>query len=196
MNHGHFDKVLIDAESLAGSPPLPAPDLARRVRRRLARRRARIAAGGVTLAVTLAVISFYVRPARIGSGRSFDSDLVAADAVSPPSADCPLDLIRIEVDSRMAIVRLMRERLATDNQFASPVDAFGEPPFDPRLVALQQIEESSLRLLLEADRLARDHRFHDAAIRQYQSVIRLFPGSAGSRAAGVRLAEVEKQGVL
>jgi hypothetical protein len=193
MTHDPLQRLLSRADAVAGTPTLPATDLAHRVRAELHRRqvRTRIAGAGVATAALLAIVlalSFRPTPPKVANNvpTSAVSPTVRSDGPTPAQLHARLVALRSEADQREAVVNAVLAREAQQRALARA------PQPDPLAQIAAERDLGALALVRQADRRYRESNHPDpaAAATAYARVVDLFPNTHGAAIARQRLAAI------
>jgi hypothetical protein len=194
-----LEQLLRDADASACPPPLPAEDLAGRVRRLARRRRRRNlhlagTAGAAMLALAMGAIAWQwgPAPARRNSGQiAIATRPRNNDELSPAQARVQIRRLGDEASVRTAAVeRIMAEQQRHDRiaQLRRQIAEAGAT--DP---LMRRFDEAAQKLLITADRLEFEFNDPRAAIEVYKSVLKQYPQTPSAEVAQIRLTTLQTE---
>ena len=188
MNDDRLEKLLRQADTMAGPPCPPATDLAHRVMRSAARRRL-VRTGSACAASILLVLIGSAWLMRSGAARG------PTIAVQPPSPEeikrlrTEMEALGREADSRTEVIRRVAAWQRQAGKLAELQRQANQP--DPLEESRGQVEKAAFLMYCDARRLCRDPDTVDRCVAVCRRIVELFPQTAWGQVARQQLIELE-----
>lgn len=197
MSRDRIEQLLREGDRVAGPPGFRRDGLADRVRLQVQRqRRWRLSGGAAAAGIAACAVLTLVQPGSHSQGddRAMVRRQPASQRAGSTDIQQELATLRTEMQQLRGELRaaLEDDRRPPGAWQAAMAEALAEAPVvDPLARFDQELERTAFLMVYQADRVYRELKLPDTAVRSYQKTIELFPSTNAASVARKRLTEIE-----